>query len=445
MFSIYERPGLEGAGSVPQDVPLAERHQVPTGKRLRLLEGVRILDLTSVVAGPFGSSVLADLGADVLKVESLVGDTARSMPPFYFAGDSTYFLALNRNKRSVAIDLKSAAGQQVLSDLLKGHDVVLMNARNSQRASLGLSDERIRTINPRLVSCSITGFGSSGPYRDRPAYDLVVQALSGIMSLTGPVDGPVDGPSVRAGVPVGDLVAGLYGAIGILAGLQRRSTTGLGTHIEVAMLDGQVSLLSYLAQAFLTDGYVAGHQGRAHMSIPSYDAFPTADGEIVVAAFTDEMFVRLCSVLKRPDIPVDPRFATRQSRLTHRGVLVAELRSEFSLWRTEAVYEALVEAQIPAGPINGIDAALGDAQVVARDMVVGVQHRAGERFRTVGVPLKAPECEGDDFFSPPGLGENGPAVLAQVGYSELEIRALVDDGVIGGGNLGAPAGVGAGD
>jgi CoA:oxalate CoA-transferase len=268
------------------------------GKRLSLLKDVKVLDLTHFLAGPFGGMVLADMGASVLKVEQLVGDSVRKSPPYFFEGDSAYFLAINRNKDSIALDLRTPEGQEVLRRLVLRSDVVLDNLRAPQRAALGLSYENLERINPRIVSCSITGFGSDGPYSDRPAYDIIVEALGGIMSVTG----PVGGPSVRAGVPIGDIVAGLYAAIGTLAGLESRRATGHGTHIDISMLDCQVSLLSYLAQYYLTGGLVATHQGKAHVSIPTYNTFATKDSrEIVIAANTEGMWKALCQVLGRED------------------------------------------------------------------------------------------------------------------------------------------------
>src|ERR1700761_2683631 len=210
------------------------------GRRLGLLDGIKVLDLTRFLAGPFAGMVLADLGASVLKVEQVSGDSTRDTPPYFFNGDSAYFLSVNRNKESIALNLRSAGGAEVLRRLVAEADVILDNLREPQRVALGLSYPQLEKINPRIISCSVTGFGSDGPYADRPAYDIVVEALGGIMSLTG----PVGGPSVRAGVPIGDITAGLYAAIGTLAGLSSRQATGHGVHVDVGMLDCQISLLS---------------------------------------------------------------------------------------------------------------------------------------------------------------------------------------------------------
>ena len=293
----------------------------PFGRRLGILDGIKVVDLTRFLAGPFASMILGDLGATVIKVEQLSGDSTRTNPPYSMNGDSAYFLSTNRNKQSIALDIKSDAGQEILRKLITEADILLDNLRAPQREALNLNFEKLKTINPRLVQCSITGFGSTGPYQDRPAYDIVVEALGGVMSLTG----PIGGPSVKAGVPIGDITASFYALIGSLAGLQSRRTTGEGMHIDVAMLDCQLSLLSYLAQYYFIGGLVASHQGREHVSIPTYNTFTTADGsDIVMAANTQEMWRSLCGVLGLTELTSDPRFEIEPAtvgapRRTHRA------------------------------------------------------------------------------------------------------------------------------
>ncbi|MFC4944233.1 CaiB/BaiF CoA transferase family protein [Pseudonocardia sp. GCM10023141] len=400
---------------------------VGPGRRLSLLEGVRVLDLTHFLAGPFGSMVLADMGASVLKLEQLSGDSIRRNPVFFHQGDSAYFMAVNRNKDSIAVDLRTDAGQEILRRLVTGSDVVLDNLRAPQRASLGLSFEDLERINPKIVCCSITGFGSDGPYSDRPAYDLIVEALGGIMSVTG----PVGGPSVRAGVPIGDIVAGLYAAIGILGGLQSLRTTGRGTHVDISMLDCQVSLLSYLAQYYLTGGMVASHQGKAHVSIPTYNTFVTKDGrEIVIAANTEGMWRSLCQVLGREDLLDDERFAGNAARLAHRDDLVPLLQEEMARHTADELYGALVDAGVPAAPINPVDAVFADPQVLHRDMVVRAPHRGGGDFVTLGSPVKSERSPGEGFRSPPGLGGQTAQVLTELGFDAEEIAELRRAGVV---------------
>lgn len=395
---------------------------LPPGRRTSLLDGTVVLDLTRFLAGPFATMVLADMGATVIKVEQLTGDSTRYQAPYYFEDDSAYFLAINRNKRSIAIDIRSPDGRRVLERLIAKSDIMLDNLRAPQREALRLTYEHVEKLNPRIISCSLTGFGSDGPYADRPAYDIIVEALAGVMSVTG----PEGGPSVRAGVPIGDITAGLYAAIGALAGLAYRERTGHGQHLDVGMLDAQVSLLSYLAQYFFIGGMVARHQGRAHVSIPTYNTFATEDGrEIVVAANTQEMWTSLCEVLRRPELVTDPRFTTNKDRLEHRDELLEILRSEFARWDCDELHDKLVAGQVPAAPINPIDAALSDPQVRHREMVVKATHRSGKEFPTLGVTVKADNAIGRAFDSPPALGGDSRGILADLGYTEEEIADLV--------------------
>lgn len=400
---------------------------VGEGRRLQFLAGVKVLDLTGHLAGPYGSQVLGDLGASVTKVERMTGDSTRQNPPYFFEGDSAYFLSANRNKRSLAVNLRAPATREVLGRLVEQSDIILDNLRAPQREALGLNFEQIRQRNPRIISCSVTGFGSDGPYSDRPAYAIIVEALAGVMSLTG----PEGGPSVRAGVPIGDITAGLYTVIGALAGLQYRQTTGRGIHIDVGMLDSQVSLLSYLAQYFFTGGLVASHQGRAHVSVPTYNTFESSDGQdVVVAANTQEMWERLAQVLGRAELIDDPRFVDRKTRLVHRDELLDILKAEFRARSAQELVTALHAAEVPVAPINRINEALDDPQVRHREMVVSVRHRTGKEFLSVGRPIKSPQAEGEPFRSPPGLGEHTAEVLAEVGYSDAEIEDLVAQGAV---------------
>jgi CoA:oxalate CoA-transferase len=401
--------------------------EFPAGRRAGLLEGVRVLDLTRFLAGPFAGMVLGDLGAEVIKVEQMSGDSTRYNPPYYFEGDSAYFLSINRNKKSIAIDLKSTAGRKILHELVGTADIIIDNLRAPQREALGLSYETLKQINPGIVSTSVTGFGSDGPYEDRPAYDIIVEALAGVMSLTG----PVGGPSVRAGVPIGDITAGLYAVIGALAGLESRRRTGIGGHIDVGMLDSQVSLLSYLAQYYLISGVVPTHQGREHVSIPTYNTFIAGDGiEIVVAANTQEMWRSLCEVLGRPDLVEDPRFGDNAARLNHKAEVVSLLQDEITKWNADDLHHALVEAGVPVAPINTVEAAFRDPQVRHREMVVRSPHHSGQEFVTIGAPIKSETTPTSGFLSPPALGADSLALLDELGYSAEQARELAAQGVV---------------
>ena len=400
---------------------------LPEGRRLNHLQGIKVVDMTRALAGPFGGMILSDLGADVIKVEPLTGDPTRGHPPYSHGGDGGYFLTNNRNKRSIAVNLREPEAREIVLGLVKDADVLLDNLRGPQRSALGLEFSQLEKVNPQIVSCSITGFGSDGPYADRPAYDIVVEALAGVMSLTG----PSAGPSVRSGVPIGDLVAGLYAVIGTLSGLEHRRAHGKGTHIDIGMLDCQVSLLSYLAQYYLLSGFVAGHQGTGHVDNPMYDSFVTKDGrEIVTNAGYDDAFEALCKVIGRPEVSTDPRFVHRKERLANREALQEIIRAEVRNWDIEELYQALLEAEVPAAPIHALDEALDDPQVRHRNMVVQVPHRVGEPFVSVGSPVKSEDSPGEPYFSPPAIGGDTGDLLAGLGYGEQAIRDLAERGVI---------------
>ena len=290
------------------------------------LSGVRVLDLSQVLSGPFCTQMLADLGADVIKVEGPQGDIARGMPPYYLGSDSVYYLAINRNKRSIVADMKTAEGLDVVRRLAVASDIVIENFRPGVCERLGLSAKALRIDKPALIWCSITGFGQDGPYRDKPAYDLIVQALSGGMSLTG----ERDGVCVRAGIPIADLAAGMYAATAVLAALHRRTETGRGEYIDISMLDCQVAMLVYQAAFYLHSGNVPGRQGREHDSIATYGTFKAKDGmELVIAALNDHMWQSLCSVLGCQELLADARFASARDRAKNRDVLVPLIEQRF--------------------------------------------------------------------------------------------------------------------
>lgn len=392
-----------------------------------LLAGLRVLDTTRFLAGPFGSMVLGDLGADIVKVEDPGGDSTRRLEPHFFEGDSAYFLSVNRNKRSIVLDLKSPEGREVLAELTRSSDVVLDNLRPDQRRQLGLHYDQLRAINPAVISCSLTGFGSSGPYVRRPAYDMVVQALSGVMSLTG----EAGGIPVRTGVPLGDLVGGLNLVIGVLAALYQRAQTGEGEHIDIALLDGQIAMLSYLASYFLVSGEVPGLQGRSHDSIPTYNAFRAADDrDVVIAANTETMWRSLCRVLDVDHLTRDPRFATNADRLRHRRELEPLLAEAFRRYKSAELLERLTAAEVPCAPINTLDRALDDPQVLHREMVISVPHRGGGSFRAVGSPIKA-TGPSKPPAPPPGLGQHSVEILRGLGYDEEGVERLLASGHVG--------------
>jgi CoA:oxalate CoA-transferase len=376
------------------------------------LENVRVLDLTTFLSGPYGTQILGDLGANVVKVEPPGGDASRHIPPHFVDGDSAYYLSVNRNKRSIVANLKDARDREMVQSLAAVADVVIESNRPGVAAKLGLEYEELAHRNPGLVWCSISGFGQDGPYRDRPAYDMIVQALSGGMSLTG----MPGGPPVRAGIPLGDLSAGMYAVIAVLAALYERGRTGRGRQLDISMLDCQISMLSYQAGYNLLAGAEPGPQGRGHDSIPTYRAFTGSDGmDIVVTANTDGMWRALCGVLGRDDLLHDPAFEGLADREANRRSLEPLLEEAFLARPASEWLPLLHAARVPAAPINSVAQALRDPQVLARGMVVEVSGDADQErpaMRLVGNPIKTAHRDpATDVRRPPRLDRDRSAVL----------------------------------
>lgn len=389
------------------------------------LHGIRVLDLTQFLSGPFGTQILGDLGAEVIKIEAPGGELARTVPPNYVEGDSAYYLSVNRNKKNVCVDLKTPQGVTLVRDLVSKCDVFIENNRPGVTARLGLGEKELRERDPRLVYCSLSGFGQSGPDRDLPAYDLIVQALSGGMSMTG----EIGAPPVRAGIPLGDLTAGLYSVIGILSALHERQRTGQGRFIDISMLDSQIAMLCYQGSYYLQSGRVPGPQGRGHDSIPTYRAFTCGDGvSLVVTANTERMWADLCRALEAPDLAGDPRFKDAHARLMHREVLWESLDAHFARAPAATWQDRLRAASIPCGQVNTLDKALSAEQVLHRNMVVEMVSAAGSVVRVPGDPLKlgavAPSY-------PAHLGEDTDAVLGGLlGIDPQQLRVLKNQGAI---------------
>jgi CoA:oxalate CoA-transferase len=392
------------------------------------LDGIRVLDLTRVLAGPYATMILADLGAEVIKVELPgKGDDSRAYPPF-IRGESAYFMSLNRNKRSLALNVKSAAGRQILLELVEKSDVLVENFRPGTMEKLGLGYESLKAVNPRLIYAAISGFGQSGPYRDRPAYDAVVQAMGGIMSITG----QTDGIPTRVGASIGDITAGLFGAVGILAALIQRERSGVGQMVDVAMLDCQVAILENAIARYLVGGEIPKPQGNRHPSIVPFESFETADGYLVVAAGNDELWRRLCEALGLKALADDPRFLTNELRNQHYEELRPLLAERMKTQTTDAWRAVLDRAGVPNGPINTVVQVVQDAQVLARRMLVEVQHPTAGAVKMAGVPIKLSETPGEVRSAPPLLGQHSEEILSELlGYSREQIACLRHQGVIG--------------
>ncbi|HEY4462676.1 MAG TPA: CoA transferase [Streptosporangiaceae bacterium] len=394
----------------------------------RALDRLTVIDLSQVMAGPSCCQLLGDLGARVVKVEPVgTGDhTRQSMGHRMPGGESSAFLAVNRNKEGIAIDLKQDAGRDAFYQLVRGADVLVENFRPGVTARLGVGYETLSQLNPRLIYASISGFGQTGPYADRPGYDLIAQAMSGIMSVTG----EPGGAPVKAGVPVADLAAGLYCAAGILAACIAREQTGRGQYIDTSLYEAGLALSVWETAELWATGRVPQPLGSAHRMSAPYQALRTRDGYITVGANNPRLWERLCRVLGRDDLLADPRFTTSAGRMEHRDVLAAELESVLT-GRDSADWEpVLLAAGVPCGPIHDYEQVCRDPHTLAREMVVTMEHPVEGEIRGLGLPLKLSGTPGEIRRPPPVLGEHTDSVLSGLGYSAEQIAALREQGAV---------------
>jgi crotonobetainyl-CoA:carnitine CoA-transferase CaiB-like acyl-CoA transferase len=393
------------------------------------LNGIKVLDLSRVLAGPWAGQMLADLGADVVKVERPgVGDDTRAWGPPWLkdaqgrdTDDAAYFFCANRNKRSVAIDIATPEGQALVRRLAAQADVLLENFKVGGLKQYGLDFESLRAVNPRLIYCSITGFGQTGPYAQRPGYDFLIQGMGGLMSVTGPAEvprapgepqGQGQGPQ-KVGVALVDIMTGLYASIGVLAALQHRHTTGQGQHIDLALLDVQVAALANQSANYLIGGTVPRRMGNAHPNIVPYQDFPTADGDMIVAVGNDAQFARLAEALGHAEWGSDARFATNAARVAQRAVLLPLLRQATVMRTTREWIEQLEAAGVPCGPINRLDEVFADAQVVARGLRIDLPHPLAGSVPGVANPIQLSASPVVYHSAPPLLGQHTQAVLAE--------------------------------
>lgn len=391
------------------------------------LAGVRILDLTHIMAGPYCTAILGDLGAEIIKIEKPgIGESFRGMPPHFFEGQSAYFISINRNKKGMTLDLKSPEGRDIFLALAKLADVVVDNFRPGVMKKQGFDYESLKTINPRLICCSISGYGQTGPFKDRPAFDLVIQARGGIMSYTGE---PGRTP-VRMGAPMGDLSGGLFAVQGILAALYQREKTGRGQQIDISLVDCQTSLLTYRAQYYFVGNEIARPVGSGHISAHPVGAFETKTFAIVLDANTESIFPELCAAIGRPELSKDPRFSSREGRFKNADELYAILREVF-LEKTGEEWLEIMENRVPVAPINTIDRALADPQTLSRNMVVELEYEGNKKLKTVGNPIKMSEIKEEKFVRPPYLGEHTEEILKNLlHYSPEQIQELRNRKVI---------------
>ena len=405
------------------------------------LAGIQVLDLSRVLAGPWCTQILADLGADVVKVERPgVGDDTRHWgPPFLQDADgqdttqASYFTACNRNKRSVTIDMASEDGQQLIRQMALQADVLVENFKVGGLAQYGLDYASLAALNPRLIYCSVTGFGQDGPYAERAGYDLMVQAMTGLMSITGHADNAPGGGPMRVGVAVIDLFTGLYASNAILAALNVRHHTGQGQHIDMALLDVGMAVLANQAAGFLATGQAPGRMGNSHPSLAPYQDFPTQDGNMLLAIGNDGQFQRFCAAAGQPDWAVDARFTTNTLRVQHRSELIPMMEAVTRARSTAAWIALLEDKAVPCGPINTIAQAFDDAQVKARGLRVELPRSAGDGIRTIaGVasPLRLSANPPVLRNAPPALGQHTDEVLAELGLNTQAIAALRDKQVL---------------
>jgi formyl-CoA transferase len=400
---------------------------------------LRVLDLTRVLAGPWCTQLLADLGADVIKVERPgSGDDTRAWGPPYLAdaqghdtSEAAYYLAANRNKRSVTVDITRPEGQDILRRLAQQSDIVVENYKVNQLAGYGLDYASLSALNARLIYCSITGFGQTGPHREKPGYDFIIQGSGGFMSITGERDDRPGGGPQKAGVAVSDLMTGMYAGVAILAAVAHRERSGTGQYIDLALYDVMLAMLANMNMNCLTSGRAPGRAGNAHQNIVPYQVFAAADGHVIVAVGNDGQFVKFCEVASRPDLAADPRFVRNADRVRHRAVLVPMLE-EIVRERPVAYWvEALDAAKVPCGPINDIAHALADPQVAARGMRIDLPHALAGTVPLVANPIKLSETPATYERAPPLLGEHTDEVLRdRLQMSAAEIARLRAAGVV---------------
>ena len=392
------------------------------------LAGLRVLDLTQFLAGPYATMIFADLGAEVIKLEAPVGDWSRVLPPNFVGDDSCYYLSINRNKKSIVVDIKNPDGLEIVKRLAEECDILVENFRPGVLDRLGLTFTDLSARNPRLIWASISGFGQTGPDRDRPAYDMIVQAISGGMGITG----EPGRSAVRSGIPIGDLSAGMYAVIGALAALEERHRSGQGQYIDVSMLDCQVSMLCYQATYYLHSGDNPGRQGWGHDSIPTYRGFNCAGAtSLVITANTERMWQALCDVLGLAPLKKDARFTLNEDRYANRHELWPILEGAFMMYDADHWVPKLLEAGIPVGEINSLEKAFSNPQILGRDMVLALEDGDGHRIRVAGNPVKMSRTAVESHTYPPRLGGETADILGAVlGVGAAEIARLIDCGAV---------------
>jgi formyl-CoA transferase/CoA:oxalate CoA-transferase len=394
----------------------------------QILENIRIIDLTQALAGPYCTMLLGDMGADVIKIEQPgKGDQSRGWGPPFVEGESTYFLSTNRNKRSLTLNIKSAEGQEILHKLITTADAFVCNIpKKASRKRAGVDAETLRALNPRLIYCLISGYGSDGPYAEHAGYDMIAQGEAGLMSVTGEPDG---GP-MRYPIPVADIVTGMYSAMGILAALFKREKTGQGQVLDMTLLESQSAWLTMLASALMNGGKEPERLGNAHPNIVPYNVFKAQDKYIILAVGTEKLWGNFCNALGLEHLKQDARFAANANRVKHRAEMVAILNELFSTKPANYWLEKLKEAGIPAGPINTIADTLAHPQHQARNFIVELQHPAAGPVKSMGNPIRLSDMPVSYRLAPPMLGQHTHEVLIESGYNEPTIASYRRQGIV---------------
>ena len=403
------------------------------------LSHIRVLDLSRVLAGPWAGQNLADLGAEVIKVERpKTGDDSRAYGPPWVKDkegrdtrDSAYFTSANRGKKSITLNISRPEGQAIVRELARTSDVLIENYKHGDLDRYGLGFKDLSALNPRLIYCSVTGFGQTGPYAERPGYDFMIQGMGGMMSVTGEPDGAPGGGPQRAGVPVADIITGMYASIAICAAIAGRAETGLGQHLDLALLDSQIALLAYQNTNYFSTGTPPKRIGNLHPNIVPYQPFKTSDGDVIVACGNDNLYKKLCDMLGRPDLATDPRFASNGKRVENRVEMTRVLQEIFSTKPTQEWVAALEAAGVANGPINNLAQVFEEPQVKARGVKIELDHPVAGKMPLVAIPMRFSGTPIEYRNAPPVLGQHTDEVLGRVlGKSEAEIAKLKSDGIV---------------
>jgi crotonobetainyl-CoA:carnitine CoA-transferase CaiB-like acyl-CoA transferase len=399
------------------------------------LSHIKVLDLSRVLAGPWAGQNLADLGAEVIKVERpKVGDDSRAFGPPWVKDrdgrdtkDSAYFTSANRGKKSITVNISSPAGQEIVRSLASGSDVLIENYKFGDLSRYGLGYDDLKALNPRLIYCSVTGFGQTGPYRERPGYDFMIQGMGGMMSVTG----EPQGEPMRAGVPVADIITGMYASIAICAALAHRAHTGKGQHLDLALLDSQIALLAYQNTNYFATGKPPARIGNLHPNIVPYQPFRTADGEVIIACGNDNLYRKFCEAAGCAELASDARFATNGKRVENRAELMRLLQGIFTKRSTREWLELLEAAGVPNGPINDVAQVFEEPQVKARGVRVELEHPVAGKLPTVASPMRFSATPLEHKLAPPLLGQHTEEILRErLGKSAAQITALRAEGVV---------------